>query len=337
MRGVAALVTRVESWLEAERDQLALWLPVAMGAGITLWFVLPDAAAWEAAGLLALAVALLGAAFARYGRFARVVAVGGLSVALGLGLIAWRAERVAAPILTEPTIATFTARVEAIEPLPARDLVRVRLAPVKVLSVPQTRGPARPLPTLPPHIRINLQATDVPAGLAPDATLKLSARLLPPPEPAVPGAYDYSETAWFDQIGATGHAFAPITLVSGAGSTDVGLRARLTSHIQEATGGGSVGGIAASLVTGDTGGITQADNDAMRRSGLAHLLSVSGLHISAAVGAVMLIVTRLLALIPWVALRWRIPLIAAGAGAFAAIGYTLLTSYVTLIKQKSVA
>jgi competence protein ComEC len=99
------------------------------------------------------------------------------------------------------------------------------------------------------------------------------------------------------------------------------------------SGGGAVGGIAASLVTGDTGGIPQADNDAMRRSGLAHLLSVSGLHITAAVGAVMLIVGRLLALSPWIALRCRIPLIAAGAGAVAAIGYTLLTSYERLIKQ----
>jgi len=40
---------------------------------------------------------------------------------------------------------------------------------------------------------------------------------------------------------------------------------------------------------------------------------------------VMLIVGRLLALSPWVALRWRVPPISAGAGALAAIGYTLLT------------
>jgi len=43
-------------------------------------------------------------------------------------------------------------------------------------------------------------------------------------------------------------------------------------------------------------------------------LSVSGLHITAAVAATMLIVMRLLALSPWLALHARLPLIAALAG-----------------------
>jgi competence protein ComEC len=181
------------------------------------------------------------------------------------------------------------------------------------------------MPTLPAHIRVNLLDADVPARLVPGAILQLSARLMPPPEPGVPGAYDYARTAWFDGIGATGRGFAPIRIVSGGGAGGVGLRQALSRHIQQQAGGGGVGGIAASLATGDQGGIPLADNDAMRRSGLAHLLSVSGLHITAAVGAVMLLVGRLLALSPWIALRTRIPLIAAGAGALAAIGYTLLT------------
>ena len=327
MRGLGA---RLERWLEAERDQLALWLPVALGGGIALWFVLPDAPSWQIAGLTAVAVALGGLSAGRYGRAARVVAVGATAVALGLGLIWWRAEHVAQGVLQRPTIATFTARVERIEPLPARDLVRLRLAPVEVLSVPESRGPARPLPTLPPRIRVNLASVDVPEGLAPGATLRLSARLMPPPEPSVPGAYNYARTAWFDGIGATGRGFGPVSVVAGGGARDAGLRVRLSRHIQASAGGGAVGGsgaggIAAALATGDQGGIPAADNEAMRRSGLAHLLSVSGLHITAAVAAVMLLVTRLLALSPWVALRWRIPLIAAGAGALAAIGYTWLT------------
>ena len=63
----------------------------------------------------------------------------------------------------------------------------------------------------------------------------------------------------------------------------------------------------------------------MRRSGLAHLLSVSGLHLTAVVGAVMLLTLKLLALSPMLALRFRLILVAAGAGALAGIAYTLLT------------
>jgi competence protein ComEC len=101
------------------------------------------------------------------------------------------------------------------------------------------------------------------------------------------------------------------------------LRAQLTAHVREAVGG-SAGGIAASLVTGDQGGIAEVDADAMRTSGLAHLLSISGLHVGAVVAATMILVLRLLALSPTLALRAPLPLIAAGAAALAGMGYTLL-------------
>jgi competence protein ComEC len=63
----------------------------------------------------------------------------------------------------------------------------------------------------------------------------------------------------------------------------------------------------------------------MRRSGLAHLLSVSGLHIAAAVGAMYLLTLRLLALSERLALRFNLVLVAAAAGAASGVGYTLLT------------
>jgi competence protein ComEC len=78
-------------------------------------------------------------------------------------------------------------------------------------------------------------------------------------------------------------------------------------------------------VTGDVGGIPQADQEAMRRSGLAHLLSISGLHVAAVIGGTMFFAMRLLALSPYLALRFRLPLIAAGAGALAGIAYTSLS------------
>jgi competence protein ComEC len=63
----------------------------------------------------------------------------------------------------------------------------------------------------------------------------------------------------------------------------------------------------------------------MRRSGLAHLLSVSGLHITAVVGLTMLLAARLLALNMRLALTGRVPLIAAATAAVTALGYTWLT------------
>jgi competence protein ComEC len=333
----------LELWLEAERDQLVLWLPVALGGGITAWLLLPMAYQWRGAILALLALACVALALGRGGRAGRVVAIGALAAAVGLALIWWRADAHAAPVLAGATIVTFEARVERVEPLPPRQLVRVRLAPIRAIAVPERRGfddrrdrygrhgrrdrarddPAA-LPTLPPHLRVNIADADVPAGLAVGAIIRLGARLMPPPTPAVPGAYDYSAVAWFDGIGGTGRGFAPVTIVTGAATPAPTLRQRLSQHIQASAPGGA-GAIAAALATGDQGAIPQDDADAMRKSGLAHLLSVSGLHITAVVVAAMFLVTRLLALSPWMALRLRLPLIAAGAGAVAAIGYTILT------------
>jgi competence protein ComEC len=67
------------------------------------------------------------------------------------------------------------------------------------------------------------------------------------------------------------------------------------------------------------------DAEAMRRSGLAHLLSVSGLHIAAAVGATFLLTLRLLAISERLALRFNLVLIAAAVAALAGVAYTLLT------------
>jgi competence protein ComEC len=226
-------------------------------------------------------------------------------------------------VLDRPVIARFVARVDSVDPLPARQLVQLELAPLRSLPTPCSRAPCRPPAELPLRFRLNLADADAPAGLAPGAEIALRARLMPPPSAGVPGAYDYAQTAWFSRIGATGRGFAPVAVVHVGPVASEGIRGRLTRHI-EAQLPGSEGGIATSLVTGDTGAITEHDADAMRRAGLAHLLSISGLHVTAVVVITMWLVLRLLALSPWLALRVRLPVVAAAAGAAAAIGYTLL-------------
>ena len=65
---------------------------------------------------------------------------------------------------------------------------------------------------------------------------------------------------------------------------------------------------------GERGGITSATNDAYRRSGLFHILSISGLHMVIMAGAVFFSVRLLLAAIPAIALRYDIKKWAAVAG-----------------------
>lgn len=305
----------IERWLEAERDQIVLWLPVCLGTGVILWFALPDPRLWIATMLAAAGTAAFATALSRGGRLAPSIAIGGVALAFGVGSVWVHAEHADAPVLPRAMIVRFEARVVQARPLPARDLIRLTLAPTRWLDRRPVSAPTR--------IRVNLTTSDAPRGLAPGAIIVLRARLMSPAPPAVPGAYDFARVAWFDGLGATGRGFAPVTILSGAAAGE-GLRVRLTRHIH-AQLGGSVGGIAAALATGDTGAIGEDDAEAMRRSGLAHLLSVSGLHITAAVAITMLLASRLLALSRRLALTGRVPLLAAAAAASVAIGYTLLT------------
>lgn len=304
--------TRLENWLEIERDQLALWVPVALGLGVALWFWIPGRTGWITLLLLAAACAAAGGAVGNSRRLGRALLWLGVMTALGCALIWWRAERLSAPVLERPIVTQFRADVIAVESLPARGAVRLLLAP-------------RDAPALPPKVRVNIDQADASPAIQRGAVIALRARIMPPPDAAVPGAYDFRRLAWFQGIGGTGRALdAPEVVTPAPPALGTDFRQRLTRHVRDSIGGAE-GAIAATLATGDRGAISEEDAEAMRRSGLAHLLSISGLHVTAVVAAAMLIVMRLLALSPTLALRWPLPLLSAGAGAMAGVGYTLLT------------
>ena len=83
--------------------------------------------------------------------------------------------------------------------------------------------------------------------------------------------------------------------------------------------------MAAALVAGVRAGIDQATWRAMQVSGLAHILSVSGLHMVMVAGSVFAICRWLLALIPPLALRYPVKKPAAAVALLAAAFYLLLS------------
>lgn len=145
MRPTHRFLGAMEALAEAERGQLPLWMPVALGSGIAAWFLLPGQGAWVAFLLLALSVALAGMVLPWGTRTARAVAGAGMLAMLGCALIWWRAERVAAPVLARPVVVAFEGLVERVEPLPAREAVRLTLRPDAASDLPPThpRQPVR--------------------------------------------------------------------------------------------------------------------------------------------------------------------------------------------------
>ena len=319
----SALHEELEKLLEAERAQLPIWFVVGFGGGIATWFALSGAASWLAFLCMASAVSLTGFANAS-GRLGRAFGWLGLAMALGCAVIWLRSNEVASPRLTRPTIAAFQAKVRAVEPLVAKGSVRLTLAPIQS--------------SLPPLLRVNVKQEDMPGVLRSGAVVQLKARLMPPPPMTVPGSHDFARDFWFAGLGASGRSFGPLQVIRQAdGSRIESLRNRLDQHIRRRLPGPS-GTIATAFATGNQNAISQDDADAMRRGGIAHLLSVGGLHITAVIGLAMLLTLRLLALSEWLALRLNLMITAAAAGAVAAIAYTLLTgSQVPMVRSCIVA
>lgn len=318
--GLRSLRLNPARWQEAidarlwdEREQLILWLPVMFGLGIALWFLLPGPSLKVSVIFLALAGAFAGWALGGRERLSgRAVLVSCLAVAAGCGSIWWKSERVAAPVLERAAIVRLVGWVERVELLAAREQVRL---------VIQTS----PGQSLPPRLRVSLNS-NVPENLKIRAgdTVRIRVRLVPPPRAALPGGYDFARRAWFEQLGAVGSGMGKVERLAAEPDQDGGIRARLSAHIQSRVEGGP-GAIAAAFATGDRGAISAEDDEAMRRSGLAHLLSISGLHVTAAVAGAMWLTLRLLALSPWLALRIPLVTVSAASGALVGLGYTLLT------------
>ena len=300
----------VEAFLERERAQLPPWFVVGFGTGIAGWFALDGPGQWLALLAISGGVALAGFA-ARGGRAERAAGWFALAMMLGCALVWGRSAWVAAPRLDRPVVTAFEARVARVESLVAKGDLRLTLAPLGA--------------ELPPRVRVTVKKERSPDSLTAGAVVRLRARLAPPPPMALPGSYDFARDAWFRRIGGVGRALGSVEqLAPGDAGGLERVRDRLGEHLRRHLPGNS-GGIATALANGDQNAVGAEDAEAMRRSGLTHLLSVSGLHIAAVVGAVMLATLKLLALSERLALRLNLVLVAAGAGAVAGVAYTMLT------------
>lgn len=305
--------------LNAERSRWMLWLPVALGLGIAVYFELPsEPSLWLGPALAAAALVLV--LFAPAGSLGRAVAIGLVAAAVGFGLIAWRTASVAAPTLSRPLFnINVEGRIADIQRLPEGVRVVLEAVRLKGSGVP-------PIEMTPLKVRVSLSKGAPPLHVG-DRILVL-ANLSPPAGPAAPGAFDFQRVAWYQQLGAVGYALSPAAVIA-PGKPDGfvraidALRADVVERIMKALPG-PAGGVVAALLAGEQTAVDKDIAQAMRDSGLAHILSISGLHIVFVVALVMGLVRYGIALIPPLALRIDAKKIAAVLALMAALFYTAL-------------
>lgn len=310
--------SRAKAAFAVQTGTFFLWAPVCLMAGIWTYFALPREPPPLAFGLIALILGLL----VFIGRqWRNVVAKILLLALLGFCLAKGRTEWVTPVVLRAPTgEAVLSGVVEDFE-------LRGPKRAVLVLRITALEG--KGVTRIPPRARVT--ASNM-APLLPGDIINARAQLFPLSPPAVPGGYDYGRSLWFDGIGATGRIYGDMSIAGRDSSFVLDLQAGL-EELRRAIGARirailpqERSGVAEAMITGERGTIPNAVNDSLQTSGLAHILSISGLHMSLVAGGVFWLVRALLALSATLATAYPIKKWAALAGLASGFAYMMLAS-----------
>ncbi|MBR9825412.1 MAG: ComEC family competence protein [Alphaproteobacteria bacterium] len=145
-------------------------------------------------------------------------------------------------------------------------------------------------------------------AVRPGDYVQLRAQLFTPARAAVPGAYDSRLPLFFRRVALSGYAISRLEQGSPTGTAPETaalarslarfrgqLSERIRNHLPERNGA-----IAAALLTGDRSHIEPEDAELLRRSGLGHILAISGLHMGLVAGGVFFAIRLLSAMLfPW--------------------------------------
>ncbi|WP_372786491.1 ComEC/Rec2 family competence protein [Phenylobacterium sp.] len=307
-----------------QAERWTLWTPVAFGSGAALYFaLLREPQSWV--GLAGVAVAgalLLGAS--RWSQ-ARALTAALVLVACALGgfsMAKLRSDHVKAPI------APTDSRPERLDGWvvdvisPGQGGPRLMIAPARIGDWPAAATPIR--------VHVTLRGGYLPG---PGEPISLLAVINAPPTPASPGSYDFARDSFFQSVGGVGFALGPAQTWAAPVAAPWRLRVtmrinalrwELTRRIVD-TLGLRTGGLAAAMTTGHDAFIPRAEVDDLRAAGLAHIISISGLHMAIVGGFVFAIVRFGIAAWPWLALRASGKKIAAGLALAAVAVYLVLS------------
>jgi competence protein ComEC len=288
------LAARAEDFLAASGFDRAPWIAVLFMGRILTWFALPGPLYWLAAMVAAGGCAVaawqawppMGEAGERRVRLRQALLAGGLVFTAGIAVVWVRSELVGPPPIAAPTAEVLHGAVLEREDEPAEGRIRLTLAVRLAGGGTATPAAQKVRVNVPLEALVGEVATP---ALAEGAVVRLRARLMPPAPPMLPGAYNFARAAWFRGLAATGSAIGPVEIIRPArtGTGIATIQRALAAHVRSRVDG-SAGVIAAAFASGDRGSISEADEIAMRDSGLAHLLSISGLHVSALIAAAAL-------------------------------------------------
>lgn len=307
--------------LEWDRGALFLLIPPALACGVVVYLALPvEPPLWAlAAVVFALAA---GCYAARLRPILNLMMALLLLVVLGAAFACIETLRASTKMLGSDITTRLTGRVVEIDHL-ANGRIRM------TMEVLETERPK--LRFSPERVRVSASA--VPDSIRAGSVIKGLVKLFPPSGPLRPGSYDFSFESYFDGIGANGFFFRkpelvtagePLGLATSLTAAVDNFRNRVAARIRDRIGGAE-GEIAAALIVGVRAGIPEPVNEALRRTGLAHILSISGLHMALVAASIMGVLRLGFAAFPDFASRHAVKKMAAAIALLVVAGYLFVS------------
>lgn len=188
---------------------------------------------------------------------------------------------------------------------------------------------------VPRHIQLATYDSDTgnPLNMSAGARWQLTVRLKQPHGTGNPYNFDFEAWALERDIRAIGYVYArgANQLLAEQTSSPAyyvqHLRETVRTHFRKTLGETPYSGVLVALAVGDQSGISQDDWQVFTRTGVNHLMSISGLHITMLAGLAFAVVfwlwRRSMRLTLWFPARKA----AALAGLFAALFYTLVSGF----------
>jgi len=322
MRKMQILIERFQTELLRQRDRWVLWIPAGLGVGVGCYFSLHiEPPLWLGFAALVFLMALLSIF---YKNKAAVLAwLPFMLIAIGFTAAQVRTWSVAAPVLEYKTRAVMVqGRVTAVDDMPEG----FRFALDHLQYPVNPRFPQDPVPSA---VRITSKAHQPPPVVG--DTVQVLAVLLPLSPPVEPGAFDFQRKAFFEGLGATGYTLGHVETITHTGEDSgflfASLRHYIRTHIEAQITDKDAAAVTAGILTGESKAISNEAWDNIRLAGLAHLLSIAGLHTGVVTGWLFFLVRWVLAAIPYIALRYPVKKISAGVSIIGAIFYLCLVNF----------
>ena len=263
------IINYLSQKLKQEYHHLSLWYFVSFISGIILFFqLLPNKSLYTLVSCVALSILLI-----RYFRRRNIILY--FISACFLGLIAGmiianiRLDSVKITPIKKTMITTLEGEVEILKPT---------LKGIQLLLSMNKSDVNRKFN----KVRVNI-SNKLSSNVMPGDIVRLKTKLFPLQSSVLPGSYDFGFYMYMSGIEASGYALTAPEIISSNSSAFLKYiklkRGQIYRRLLEVLGTEN-GNFAAAILIGETKAIPEDISENMRNSGVAHILSVSGLHLS---------------------------------------------------------